>query len=201
MATYASTEDYYRRGRTLLDLTCEHCGSKFKRPKGQERPHAFCSRECYWTSDYRSQLVARRNYERNPDALETRPCATCGVDVTRYVSRGQKRFFCSRECRWENHRHAKQKNAAGYILVFIGKGQPGAGKSGHILEHRLVMQDILGRPLLPEENVHHKNGVKDDNRLENLELWTRSQPHGQRVEDKIRWAREFLALYDEGKCP
>lgn len=156
----------------------------------------FCSRECYWKSDFRKQVVANQNRQRNPDAKGTQPCATCGVPVERYLSTGQKRFFCSRQCRWDNHLHAKQVNAAGYVLVFIGKGAPGASKSGHILEHRKVMQEILGRPLLPDENVHHKNGIKDDNRPENLELWTRSQPHGQRVEDKLRWAREFIALYE-----
>jgi hypothetical protein len=81
--------------------------------------------------------------------------------------------------------------------VFVGKGQPGAMASGHILEHRKVMQDALGRPLLDEENVHHKNGIRDDNRLENLELWSRSQPRGQRVADKIAWAKEFLAFYEK----
>jgi hypothetical protein len=91
----------------------------------------------------------------------------------------------------------RQVTPQGYAKIFA-PDEPGALKSGHILEHRLVMQRHLCRPLLPHENVHHINGVRDDNRLENLELWSRSQPCGQRVEDKVAWARAFLAEY-EGK--
>lgn len=61
----------------------------------------------------------------------------------------------------------------------------------------MVMAEHIGRALLPDENVHHKNGDRADNRIENLELWSKFQPAGQRVSDKLAWAREILARYGD----
>ena len=57
------------------------------------------------------------------------------------------------------------------------------------------MAEILGRPLVPYENVHHKNGIRHDNSPDNLELWNTRQPIGQRSEDKVAYALEILKLY------
>lgn len=87
-------------------------------------------------------------------------------------------------------------NNAGYVLIHhpdINHVNYGTA----VLEHRLVMEQKLGRDLIRGENVHHKNGNRADNRVENLELWSTNQPSGQRVEDKLVWALEILELYGE----
>jgi len=62
--------------------------------------------------------------------------------------------------------------------------------------HRYKMSVKMNRPLTKDEVVHHIDGNKQNNNIENLELWNKSHPSGQRVEDKLQWAKEFVAKYD-----
>lgn len=89
----------------------------------------------------------------------------------------------------------KQIDKDGYVV--LNRFHPDNDTGTRISEHRYVMQKHLGRKLFRHENVHHKNGNRQDNRIENLELWSRAQPAGQRIEDKMKWVYEMLDLYGD----
>lgn len=82
----------------------------------------------------------------------------------------------------------------GYVILHK-PDHPNAGRFGKIPEHRYVMSEHIGRPLEKDETVHHRNGVRNDNRIENLELWCGGHGNGGRVEDMLAWAREIIKRY------
>jgi hypothetical protein len=118
------------------------------------------------------------------------PCPVCGnLFQLRRDGRSLDQT-CSKSCNMTRQierglriRKDRKKSSSGYILVRV----PGLKNGAHdsfVQEHRLVMEKSLGRKLLPTESVHHKNGLRDDNRLENLELWILPQhPKGIRLSD------------------
>lgn len=79
--------------------------------------------------------------------------------------------------------------------IFFDPNHPLAAANGYVYVHRDVMMKMLGRPLREGENVHHRDGNRSRNDPDNLELWLRPQPWGQRVEDNVAHAYEILAIY------
>ncbi len=88
---------------------------------------------------------------------------------------------------WKGGRH---KDDRGYIRVHAKHSL-----SDSVMEHRHIMATHLGRPLVPGEEVHHRNGIRHDNRIENLQLFAKQHGSGQSVEDLIIWAEECLRRY------
>lgn len=113
--------------------------------------------------------------------------------------KGQR--FCTRECRSRGMSGSRSANWKGgthinhYGYVIINAITVGGQRQTAQMEHRIIMEDTLGRRLFADETVHHINGIRHDNRVQNLELWTKNHPTGQRVLDKVIWAEELLHRY------
>jgi hypothetical protein len=94
-----------------------------------------------------------------------------------------------------SYKNGTSRSSGGYLLI-KDKRHPNADSTGMIMQHIKVMSDYLGRPLKKNEIVHHKNGIRNDNRIENLELCTRHMHMtGQRVKDMIKFCIDYLKEY------
>lgn len=133
-------------------------------------------------------------------------CQVDGCDRTAYI-RGLCRPHANRKRKHGDvQAHKPIRNAVGNGTISHGyRTVPVPPELRHLTngekrtaEHRLVMAQLLGRPLYADESVHHRNGDRLDNDPSNLELWSRWQPSGQRVDDKVAHARAVLTRYLPG---
>lgn len=131
----------------------------------------------------------QKGYRKNPDIVKH--CRRCGKEfvVRAWKERHRHKSFCTRVCHghWLNENRKGDRpgftmSPKGYKLLWMPK-HPMAAKTGYIMEHRFVMANHLGRNLRADEIVHHKNGEKADNRVENL-LVMEKQKHDSRTSSR-----------------
>lgn len=152
-----------------------------------------CARRFYGRGLCQKHYQGWRKYRHNDDVVQAHVGRICSVEGCglRHYGLG----YCK-----AHHRRVWRRGSPE-----LYKREPRKFKHGHyigrwidgkqILEHRLIMESMIGRKLLPGETVHHINGIKTDNRPENLQLWASIHPSGQRVEDLLAFAYEVIARY------
>jgi hypothetical protein len=161
--------------KSKIILQCKMCSKEFRKA-GYHDNYGMC-RNCY-IKDY---------YKKNPDKLEKKRSINrirqrikngTPIDIPIRPKKNTKGYL----------------DSSGYKIVYKDV-TANTWECGRIHEHVWIMSHFLGRPLTDKETVHHKNGIRDDNQIENLELWSSSHPPGQRVSDKIKFYKEFLESY------
>lgn len=186
-------------GTVTLHTKCKPCirayNTAWRIEKLKKLSSAVCVEPGCTNSRYVAKNMCRPHYDKARRAVIKRRCEVPGCR-----KRHEARGYCSTHL----SRFRRYGDAGGLELRRATNGEGHINSDGYrkiyvdgktVFEHRVIMEKILGRPLLSTENVHHMNGHRLDNRPSNLELWSTMQPSGQRVGDKIAWAKEFLALY------
>lgn len=162
-------------------VSCPVCDTPFTPKATGSRPaQRWCSIACGNRGRHKPRRISSAN--RHPRKPVTTRCLICDDLLTRAQETNGNRC-CSRQCEGERRRQTPYRkiNADGYVIVRAPRNHPSARYT--MYEHRLVMETVLGRTLGPDELVHHKNKIRDDNRPENLELWVTGHPRGARASD------------------
>jgi len=203
---YESAHGRIASRKTPIEFTCKQCGEPFTMMqsyltalrKKHGRDPLYCSMRCMGDA------------KKLPDEKWDVHCLQCGKLMPIQRRPGgtinRKKLLCSTECRslfrtlsyQAKHPDAEptvNKYKNGYTRTVV-PGKNGE-RSRELLTHRYVMEQHIGRRLLPEETVHHVNGDRAFNDISNLELFSSRHGPGQRVVDKVAFAIEMLRLYPE----
>jgi hypothetical protein len=202
------SQECYRMATTILKI-CPFCKKEYRSPR--KRPRVYCSYLCRtqahpkpWNlrGEKGDRFIGRHGYAyiHMPD----HPSVQHKEDKRVYEHRLVMEKHLGRYLEpfemviHKNHKRADNRienlelrkykgtiNSSGYIWIYSPNHPAVQGKSTKsVPEHRIVMEKFLGRYLEPTELVHHKNGIRDDNRIENLELWIqKGHPNGSRVDE------------------
>jgi hypothetical protein len=188
-----------RRQDPYVPVKCGFCGRErmiIANNTTRQTFHGIC-RQCVNDEKWEDERLpnecviywSRRDGQRVPIK-----CARCGHEYVTFASTVRNEVFTGmcRSCvhtgtnstTWKGGRVMKH----GYVYVKVYPGEPFydemANNMGYIAEHRLVLAQHIGRPLKRTEVVHHKNSDKTDNRIENLELYTSFEEHGQALQQR-----------------
>lgn len=150
-------------------IQCLNCGENFL-PKTKISKH--CSRLC------QGAARSRKFYHKNADIGHLKICFFCKKD---FRARQKRNKFCSDQCRSDTRKKyfsipeclddpkRKIDKNIGYVRIYVPM-HPEANSWGYVYEHRIIAEQIINRRLVKNEVVHHKNGIRWDNRIENLEV-------------------------------
>ena len=212
--------------RVLADRACEGCGNLFRPRLAVTR---FCSIACKSSARVKTKKSCLQcHIEFEPASAQQKFCShACGAASHRADRKvvcqwckteferphGKARAFCSRSCSMRargaglvaNYADLPPRELTPDGYYYTRDGYKARKVNGvQVFEHRLVMEQIIGRPLMPGERVHHRNGNRQDNRPENLELWTgvgqsKKDPHGVRLVDLVLDMIESLTKTERAK--
>lgn len=195
----------WAKAKSILGrYTCRVCGRDFKPLRAEQ---VTCSRQCaavyvkqrsverrlmkrcvvceseFDATYHRQQQMCSIECRGRFRSMPRQRCERCGKQMDTTNSSYRKQRFCSTECR-RTPVGTEKTTTNGYVTVFM-PDHPHAQRTGYVMKHRHVVEQQIGRLLQPNERVHHKNGQRDDNRPENLELWRikGKDPAGVRATD------------------
>jgi hypothetical protein len=144
-----------------------------------------------WRNHGDTKFVGYRGRQRKHDFCTIEDCEKAHL-ANGYCQMHNRRYYLYGD---PMHKQITGDKSPAKYKQLSAPWHPNANADGNIFEHRLVMSEMIGRPLVKGENVHHKNGDGFDNKPENLELWNTVQPAGQRPSDKVEYAIQILKLY------